>query len=100
MITKVVFHIDWEIEERLVMALNNIENLFNEVPAEEASVSLIINGAAVQMFRRDRKNDYSDTIEELAEKGVHFCLCNNSLNKFEIDHSDLLSGWKLSKQVF
>ena len=51
---KVVFHIDWENEEALIMALNNMENLLKEVSVKEATVYLVANGVAVKLFQRER----------------------------------------------
>jgi uncharacterized protein len=88
---KVVFHIDWEKEENLVMALNNIQNLLKAVPAEETSVCLLANGPSVKLLLRDRALQYGPTILNLAEKGVRFLVCGNSLKNFDIAQNDLLA---------
>jgi len=87
---KVVFHIDWEKEENLTMALNNIKNLLKEIPAEDTSIYLLANGAAAKLFRRDHALQYGSEILNLSKKGVHFLVCNNSLNNFGIGPDELV----------
>ncbi len=89
---KVVFHIDWEKEENLIMALNNISNLLKAVPSEEASVCLLANGAAAKLFRRERAFQYAPDIQSLSKKGVRFLVCSNSLNNFGISQEELVES--------
>lgn len=88
--TKVVFHIDWDNEKALVMALNNMQNLLKEVPAEEACIYLVANGVAVKLFRLDRAAGYSARIEKLSDSGVRFLVCSNSLRNLDMDSTDLV----------
>ena len=81
MSAKVVFHIDWEKEERLVMAINNITNLLKAVAPEEIAVCVLANGAAVKLFHRERAFQYAPDIQRLSQDGVRFLVCSNSLNK-------------------
>lgn len=87
---KAVFHIDWEREENLVMALNNIANLLKAVPAEETSVFLLANGSAVKLFLLKRAFKYVSNIQGLSEMGVRFLVCSNSLENFDIVLEDLV----------
>jgi len=89
---KVVFHVDWEKEENLVMALNNITNLLKEVPAEESAVCVLANGAAAKLFRREHALPYVSDIRRLSQKGVRFLVCNNSLTNFRIAKDDLVES--------
>ncbi len=88
--TKVVFHIDWDNKEALIMALNNVENLLKEVSAEEATIYLVANGVAVKLFQRERATEYAPRIQNLSGDGVHFLVCNNSLNNLGIKGEELL----------
>jgi len=88
--TKVVFHIDWENEEALIMALNNMENLLKEVSAKEATIYLVANGVAVKLFQRERATEYASRIQNLSETGIHFFVCNNSLNNLGMKREELL----------
>ena len=86
----VVFHVDWEKEENLTMALNNIKNLLKEIPAEKASICLVANGAAAKMLRREIAIQHAPDIQSLSKKGVRFLVCRNSLIHFGIPPEDLL----------
>jgi intracellular sulfur oxidation DsrE/DsrF family protein len=90
MTTKAVFHLNRDEEERLGMALSNIENLLKEVPAVQAAVHVVANGAAVGLFRRKRAGGYAARIGALAADGVRFSICNNSLNTLGIGREELL----------
>lgn len=89
---KVVFHINRDDEEALLIALNNMENLLKDVAADEAAVNLVANGVAVRLFRRERAAQYASRIEDLSCEGVHFSVCNNSLNRLGIKFEDLLES--------
>ena len=88
---KVVFHIDWEKEERLIMALNNITNLLKAVSPEEAAVCVLANGGAAKLFQRERAFQYAPDIQRLSQQGVRFLVCSNSLNNFGIAQEDLVA---------
>ncbi|OCC16399.1 hypothetical protein DBT_0216 [Dissulfuribacter thermophilus] len=88
--TKVVFHVNRDDQESLLIALGNMENLLKVVPPEEAGVYLLSNGKSVKLFQRDRASEYASTVKSLSEKGVHFLVCNNSLNKFGIKPDELI----------
>jgi len=93
--TKVVFHIDWDNEEHLIMALNNMENLLEEVPAEEAVIYLVANGVAVKLFQLERATQYTSRIEKLSDIGVRFLVCNNSLRNLGIERDELMESCKI-----
>lgn len=90
MTAKVVFHIDWDEEARLLMALGNITNLFKEIPHDQASVFVLANGKSVGLFCKDRASSYRTTVENLATLGVHFLVCKNSLAGQGIQDDDVL----------
>ncbi len=94
---KVVFHVDWDEEKRLVMALNNMANLLKEVPAEECDIRLVANGASVLLFRRLPAPVYAAQLEELGRKGVRFLVCSNSLRNSGILPEDLLGPCEMVK---
>ncbi len=94
---KVVFHVDWDEERRLVMALNNMANLLKEVPAEESDIRLVANGASVTLFRRHPAPVYAAQLEDLGRKGARFLVCGNSLRNFDISQEDLLDSCEMVK---
>ena len=95
--TKVVFHLDMDEEERLVMALNNIGNLLKEVPTAEAVICLVANGSAVRLFQRERAAAHSMRVKELSGKGVRFLMCSNSLKNLNLDPGEMLNGCEVIK---
>jgi uncharacterized protein len=87
---KVVFHLDWDQPERLVLALENIKNLFKEVPPQQCQVSVVANGKAVNLFRKDKAGERGSGMTELHKLGVRFKMCRNALAKNKIEKADLL----------
>jgi hypothetical protein len=87
---KVVFHLDWDQEERLTLALENIKNLFKEVPPQQCLVSMVANGKAVNLFRKDRVGERASDIAELHKLGVSFKLCRNAMAKNKVEKADLV----------
>jgi uncharacterized protein len=86
---KVVFHLDWDQEERLVLAMENIRNLFKEVPPQQCRVSVVANGKAVNLFRKDKVGARASDMAELHKLGVNFKMCRNALAKNKIEKADL-----------
>jgi uncharacterized protein len=89
---KVVFHLDWNKEPRLIMAVKNIENLFKTIPPAQCMVSVVANGKAVVLFRKDRATKYAADIDALHKKGVHFKICANAMANNKIKKADLLDA--------
>lgn len=86
---EVVFHLDSDQEPRLVLALANIKNLFKEVPPQQCRVSIVANGEAVTLFRKDKVGELASEMNELHKLGVSFKMCRNALANSKIDKSDL-----------
>jgi uncharacterized protein len=95
--TKVVFHLDMDAEERLVMALNNMGNLLKEIPPAEAAICLVANGSAVGLFQRERAVAHGMRVAELSGNGVRFLMCSNSLNNLNLDPGEMLNGCEVIK---
>lgn len=87
---KIVFHLDWDQEERLLMALENTRNLFKEISPQQCTVCVVSNGKAVNLFRKDRAGKYVADMEELYKQGVRFKACRNAMAKNKIERTDLL----------
>ncbi len=86
---KVVFHLDWDQKERLTLAMENIKNLFKEVPPQQCRVCIVANGKAVKLFHKDKIGEHAGDMEELHKLGVRFMACRNALAKNKIEKSDL-----------
>ena len=87
---KVVFHLDWDQEERLTLAMENIKNLFKEITPQMCRVCVVANGKAVKLFHKDNVREHTADMEELHKMGVRFMACGNALAKNNIDQNDLL----------
>lgn len=92
---KVVFHLDWNEEKPLIMALKNITNLLKQIQADESAICLVANGTSVQLFQSDRSPEHTALIEDLCGRGVHFLLCNNSLNDLDIGREKLIQNCEI-----
>jgi intracellular sulfur oxidation DsrE/DsrF family protein len=86
---KVVFHLDADEEGRFALALENIKNLFKEVPAQSCQVSIVTNGKAVNLLRKDRVGKHAAAMQELHKLGVRFNACRNALANNKIATEDL-----------
>lgn len=71
---KVLFHVNEP--DRWKVALGNITNLVKDVGKEAVDVVLIANGQGVNAYADGEK---VEAMSVLAEQGVHFCACSNSL---------------------
>lgn len=92
---KAVFHLDLDQEDRLILALTNIKNLFKEIPPQQCEISIVVNGKAVNLFTKSRVVDHAKTIEELHASGVHFKICNNALTAHQIRKEDLIDVYEI-----
>ncbi len=89
---KVVFHLDWNDRDRMIMALNNISNLLKDPFGENGVVRLLANGQAVRLFERSAASANAERIAELRGRGVGFLMCNNSLKGLGLLPSELIEG--------
>lgn len=87
---KVVFHIDWDDDQVLKMGLFNIANLLKASNLQGAEIHMVANGESVRLFRKEFADENAATIKELGIQGVRFCICNNSLKKFNYKPEDML----------
>ncbi len=90
MTTKAVFHINEERETTWTDLLTNVTNFLNQVSEEKAEICVVAHGRAIEHFRKEHTPDNSAWIERLADRGVSFRLCRNSLDAYGIAPDDLL----------
>lgn len=64
--------------DRWSMALTNAINFLKDVGGDNADVVIVANGAAAASYAY---SDKVETMEVLADKGVQFKACRNSLKK-------------------
>lgn len=81
---KVVFHIDeigkWD------RVIGNVKNLLKEIDPNNAEIVVIANSEAVKGYLMPEKHS---TLNALVDQNVVLNVCQNSLNGFEIDVSEL-----------
>jgi len=87
---KAVFHLDLNQEDRLTLTLANIRNLFREIPAQQCDISVVANGNAVNLFKKNAVPSHAKAVEELRNLGVHFKMCRNALANNQINKEDLI----------
>lgn len=70
-------------------ALSNLENLLADETTDNDAVQFVVNSAAIWVYV-EGETEYADRIRALAEDGVEFNGCENSLEGYGIDESELL----------
>lgn len=87
---KVVYHINHS--ENASAALNNIRNHLAAAP--KAKIVVVTHGGGVDFLLEGAKNPtgnpYDVPVQELADRGVEFRVCKNTLDGRKIDKSKLL----------
>ncbi|MFX1566638.1 MAG: DsrE family protein [Promethearchaeota archaeon] len=87
----VLFHLDEGSNFRLKLTLTNIRSLLNDLDDEELQIECVVNGAGVKLFQRSAEAE-QEAIETLADRGIQFVLCENSLTLFELSKDDMMSA--------
>ncbi|HDH01275.1 MAG TPA: hypothetical protein ENG80_05650 [Nitrospirae bacterium] len=64
--------------QRWSMALGNITNFLKDVGQDNADIVIVANGPAVSSYA---SSDHMETMELLADRGVRFKACRNTLKK-------------------
>ena len=93
----VVFHIDFDQQHRLQIALTTIRNLFDEAPGREASIYVVADAGSVVLFRKDRGAAYAADVDELDNLGVRFLVCEQAVKRLGLSKEDLLEPCRLIK---
>jgi len=86
---RVVFHIDEGTLSRANMVLHNIENLIDDLGQGEVEVALVANGEGVKALLRS-PNVHKRQVNKLAEQGVQFLACANSMRFLGLREKDML----------
>ncbi|SHG19137.1 hypothetical protein SAMN02745753_03436 [Marinomonas polaris DSM 16579] len=100
---KVVFHID-EVEKWSLL-LANVRNLVKVVDVAASKIVVLVNSKAVTIFDgkivdelsfdRKAQPNHTDAIQELAELGIEFTVCQNSINGLSISVESLPESVKI-----
>jgi intracellular sulfur oxidation DsrE/DsrF family protein len=93
---KVVYHITTGIDTAAA-ALNNVQNHLNADP--KVKIVVVTNGPGIDFLIQDAKDsrgrEFSSMVSTLAEKGVEFRVCNNTLTVRDISPDKLLMETKV-----
>lgn len=93
---KVVYHITTGIDT-VASALGNIGNHLDADP--KAKIVVVTNGAGIDFLVQDAKDsrgrEFSSAVSTLADRGVEFRVCNNTLTALEISPNQLLMEAKV-----
>jgi uncharacterized protein len=86
---KAIFHINFGDSDRQQHGLENIKNIFKEVPAAELEV--VCHGEGISLVTQSGSSD-PELIAKLQDQGVKFVACQNTLTKKSLTVDDLLHG--------
>jgi uncharacterized protein len=93
---KAVYHITTGIDSA-AGALNNIKNHLDADP--KAKIVVVTNGAGIDFLIQDAKDsrgrEFSSMVSTLADRGVEFRVCNNTLKTRNISPDKLLMETKV-----
>ena len=86
---KVVYHVNFDDEKQLKAALSNIQNHINAVGKENLDLRVVMHGPGVSLLQIANKNpDFADKISNLKRQGIHFNVCNNTLQSKKINYKN------------
>lgn len=85
---KTAFHIATVQANKVFQALRNVENLLAEYP--ETEVAVVANTSAVTILKED--SQFQDRVEELADRGVEFKACRNSIESTSMEEDEILDA--------
>lgn len=86
---RVVFHINEQSKWKSV--LGNVSNLLKDLGDEPSEVVVLANGNSVRYYEETVAEEDLKKLSDLADKGVQFLACNNSLNAQSLSKEDLQS---------
>jgi intracellular sulfur oxidation DsrE/DsrF family protein len=92
---KVVYHINFDDQERLSGALRNIKNHIKAVGMDNLDLRVVIHGKGVMLLKYARDDSgLQEKIAHLKDQGVTFNVCGNTLQQRKIDYKKDLWGVK------
>lgn len=87
---KVVYHINYDDPKRIAATFTNIANHINALGEDHISVKAIIHGPAIKYFIEASDDETKQTtIDSLRLNDVHFVICGNSLDGFQVSYEEL-----------
>jgi intracellular sulfur oxidation DsrE/DsrF family protein len=84
-----LFHLDEDTPEKFTETLNNIRNLLTDLGANNVEIELVANGRGVFSLLSSNQAQ-AIRVRNLAQEGVTFAVCANSLKYLKIDPTELM----------
>jgi hypothetical protein len=72
-------------------ALANVANLLDDASTDVENVVFVANGRGIKLLASST-SEFPDRVTELADRGVSFRACENSMDAFDVDDADLVDG--------
>jgi len=88
---RAVFHLNEDADARIGMVLNNIQNLLDNLGAENTQVELVANGTGVNALLKANPL-YAERVAQLHQAGVRFAACLHSMEQLKLKQTALLEG--------
>lgn len=85
----IVFHLDLNDSAVLNIAISNVSNYFTAIAGQKADVVMLVNGPAVNLFKKEIA---LPELKTLLDNGLKIKLCQNALNKFKLTKEMLMDG--------
>ena len=86
---RAVFHIDEGSLAKANTVFHNVQNLLDDLGADEVEAAVLANGEGVKALLQ-KPNVHRALIRRLAGRGVQLLACENSLRFLELSEDDLL----------
>lgn len=83
---KTAFHLATIQANKVFQALRNVENLHEA--SLDADIAVVVNTSAVKLLCEG--SEFEDRVRELAEKGVDFKACRNSIDSTDASVDDIM----------
>lgn len=90
---RVVIEITADGQEQWSGVLNNAENVRKALGTDRTEVEVVVHGSAMGMLlARERDSEFGKRLASLAEVGVVFSACQNTMNRKKLKREDLLDA--------
>lgn len=86
---RVLFEVTMSGEEQWNGVLNNVKNVREALGADATEVLVVAHSNGLGMLLQ-KENKFADRIKELADAGVVFAACENTMKKKNVSKADLL----------
>lgn len=86
---RVVFEVTMDGQEPWEAVLNNVENLQRAFKADQTQIEVVAHGKALGFFMATNTSQ-QERMKKLAESGVLFAACQNTMKRKKVTEKDLM----------